>query len=631
LWKDCTQISTSGNCLLSPEGNTAGVLSIIDGDSADQTKVTTNEKAGWDEVYSPVDNPMEVLSPKVDTVDFHQSDQGLSGDVAGLLGVTSIVTSDLEMDNKDTHSPMPLTSGQKPESEGNVGDEMLGFSASQPLASLSGTPSLIRSHRFLFHTEIVYMNAAGRLVIASPPKWLPLVKVLTSSCIHQEGTKVSLSHTSPNLEATKAKSIKCEEHKAFVEVDQLRECNTPNYCATATNFRVPEKLFGGIECRKMELESPQFTKPCSSPLKMTMQPSVNFIASTPEVKPPPSATAYHVTFVAETPNPHGRLNSSPLPCIASRFTPFPSPILETPVVSKRHHMSLASPKHMSPLLFSSPSPEQLVTPAVLKKSPQCSANLMTFGATGVEGSSENFNAVENGYLPSSSAVPETGPFKSKSLETLDTGSSGRTIARSMGGSQITNPQLLPDLPDGEQKLSILSQQQRQPNVSHVSQCQLQGHGTSGEMGEPESSKHGIEDSNEISNDEGGVESTGVLASMPRPQRRFKRLKKACKLMIPTPPSEPQNNKQNLWCSGGQEHARVQKTTMNFGKDQRKLAVRSFIEEEAEVSSDEDISTDEDDSVEANGSLEGFIDPSHSQHLQSGSVDMMAIYRWVYCS
>jgi Fanconi anemia group M protein len=45
-----------------------------------------------------------------------------------------------------------------------------------------------------------------------------------------------------------------------------------------------------------------------------------------------------------------------------------------------------------------------------------------------------------------------------------------------------------------------------------------------------------------------------------------------------------------------------------------------------VSSDEDISTDEDDSVEANGSLEGFIDPSHSQHLQSGSVDMMAIYR-----
>lgn len=50
-----------------------------------------------------------------------------------------------------------------------------------------------------------------------------------------------------------------------------------------------------------------------------------------------------------------------------------------------------------------------------------------------------------------------------------------------------------------------------------------------------------------------------------------------------------------------------------------------------MSSDEDISTDEDDSVEANGSLEGFIDPSHSQHLQSGSVDMMAIYRWVYCS
>ncbi|CAK9227008.1 unnamed protein product [Sphagnum troendelagicum] len=430
-----------------------------------------------------------------------------------------------------TSKVIPFSSSEKPESEGNVGDEMLGFSASQPLASLSGTPSLIRSHRFLFHTEIVYMNAAGRLVIASPPKWLPLVEVLTSSCIHQEGTK-----------------------------------------------------------------------------------------------PPPSATAYHVTFVAETPNPHGRLNSSPLPCIASRFTPFPSPILETPVVSKRQHMSLASPKHMSPLLFSSPSPEQLVTPAVLKKSPQCLANLMTFGATGVEGSLENCNAVKNGYLPGSSAVPETGPFKSKSLETLDTGSSGRTIARSMGGSQITNPQLLPDLPDGEQKLSILSQQQRQPNVSHVSQCQLQGHGTSGEMGEPESSKHGMEDSNEISNDEGGVESTGVLASMPRPQRRFKRLKKACKLMIPTPPSEPQNDKQNLWCSGGQEHARVQKTTMNFGKDQRKLAVRSFIEEEAEVSSDEDISTDEDDSVEANGSLEGFIDPSHSQHLQSGSVDMMAIYR-----
>ncbi len=73
--------------------------------------MTTNEKAGWDEVYSPVDNPMEVLSPKVDTVDFHQSDQGLSGDVAGLLGVTSIVTSDLEMDNKDAHSPIPLTSG----------------------------------------------------------------------------------------------------------------------------------------------------------------------------------------------------------------------------------------------------------------------------------------------------------------------------------------------------------------------------------------------------------------------------------------------------------------------------------------------------------------------------------------
>ncbi len=232
--------------------------------------------------------------------------------------------------------------GQKSESEGNVGDEMLGFSASQPLASLSGTPSLIRSHRFLFHTEIVYMNAAGRLVIASPPKWLLLVEVLTSSCIHQQGTKVSLSHTSPNLDTTKAKSIKCEEYKAFVEVDRLRECDTPNYCATATNFRVPEKLFGGIECRKMELESPQFTKPCSSPLKMTMQPSVNFIASTPEVKPPPSATAYLVTFVAETPHPHSRLNSSPLPCIASPFTPFPSPILETPVVSKTHQMSLAS-------------------------------------------------------------------------------------------------------------------------------------------------------------------------------------------------------------------------------------------------------------------------------------------------
>ncbi|CAK9205714.1 unnamed protein product [Sphagnum troendelagicum] len=172
-------------------------------------------------------------------------DKGLSGDVAGLLGVTSIGASDLEMGNKDAHSPMPLTSGngskdgnvtsihgldfmktrqvickvvvgnaagQKSESEGNVGDEMLGFSASQPLASLSGTPSLIRSHRFLFHTEIVYMNAAGRLVIASPPKWLLLVEVLTSSCIHQQGTKVSLSHTSPNLDTTKAKSIKCEEN-----------------------------------------------------------------------------------------------------------------------------------------------------------------------------------------------------------------------------------------------------------------------------------------------------------------------------------------------------------------------------------------------------------------------------------
>ncbi len=73
--------------------------------------MTTHEKAGWDEVYSPVDSAMEVLSPKVDNVDFHQSDQGLSGDVAGLLGVTSIVASDVEMDNKDAHSPMPLTSG----------------------------------------------------------------------------------------------------------------------------------------------------------------------------------------------------------------------------------------------------------------------------------------------------------------------------------------------------------------------------------------------------------------------------------------------------------------------------------------------------------------------------------------
>jgi hypothetical protein len=119
------------------------------------------------------------------------------------------------------------------------------------------------------------------------------------------------------------------------------------------------------------------------------------------------------------------------------------------------------------------------------------------------------HAVEDGYLPGSSAVPETAPFKSKSLETLDTGSPGRTIAHSMGGSRITNPQLLPDLPDGEQKLSILSQQQRQPNVSHVSQYQLRGHGTSGEIGEPESSRHGIADSIEISNDEGGVEITGV--------------------------------------------------------------------------------------------------------------------------
>ncbi len=73
--------------------------------------MTTNEKAGWDEVYSPVDSPTEVLSLKVDNVDFHQSDQGLSGNVAGLLGVTSIGASDLEMDNKDAHSPMPLTSG----------------------------------------------------------------------------------------------------------------------------------------------------------------------------------------------------------------------------------------------------------------------------------------------------------------------------------------------------------------------------------------------------------------------------------------------------------------------------------------------------------------------------------------
>ncbi|KAJ7515587.1 hypothetical protein O6H91_22G019300 [Diphasiastrum complanatum] len=68
----------------------------------------------------------------------------------------------------------------------------------------------------------------------------------------------------------------------------------------------------------------------------------------------------------------------------------------------------------------------------------------------------------------------------------------------------------------------------------------------------------------------------------------------------------------------------------IGRYQRKEAVKTFFDEEAEVSSDEEFSADEDES-ESDSEMEGFIDDnlvpaSATQLIDDSPVDMMSIYR-----
>ncbi|KAG0581901.1 hypothetical protein KC19_3G018500 [Ceratodon purpureus] len=111
----------------------------------------------------------------------------------------------------------------------------------------------------------------------------------------------------------------------------------------------------------------------------------------------------------------------------------------------------------------------------------------------------------------------------------------------------------------------------------------------------------------------------------RRRRKFKRLKKARDLVRTT-----QQEQTNVKVGGPNPSKDAQvsiKKHTRLGKIQRRFAAHPFIDEEAEVSSDEEVSTD--DSESGSGEEEtqdGFIDTSTSQHLQSGSIDMMAVYR-----
>lgn len=55
----------------------------------------------------------------------------------------------------------------------------------------------------------------------------------------------------------------------------------------------------------------------------------------------------------------------------------------------------------------------------------------------------------------------------------------------------------------------------------------------------------------------------------------------------------------------------------------------FIKCLGRVSTDEEISTEDDeddDSLDEDATPDGFIDTCNTQHLRSGSLDMMAVYR-----
>ncbi|KAK0577324.1 hypothetical protein LWI29_031299 [Acer saccharum] len=128
-------------------------------------------------------------------------------------------------------------------------------------------------------------------------------------------------------------------------------------------------------------------------------------------------------------------------------------------------------------------------------------------------------------------------------------------------------------------------------------------------------------------------SPGDKSENVEPVRKFKRL---CRAVDHGKNKNPLNMKENT-VVGGVKHARSFSGTSSIqnkqGRGKKRLTedVQTFIEEEAEVSSEVKISDDEEDDQDNNSHDDSFIDDrinptAASTQAASGGVDMMAIYR-----
>ncbi|XP_024357672.1 DEAD-box ATP-dependent RNA helicase FANCM isoform X3 [Physcomitrium patens] len=454
-------------------------------------------------------------------------------------------------------------------------------------------PVTIHSHQFLFNTSIVYKNSAGELEIASPPEWRP-----------REVTNV------PD--------------------DQLT-------------------TLGSSPQREAPQDDDEF-----------------FIAGTPEDKLPRAATlmagSYSVA-VKEVTAADSFISPAPVPSLAHVSTL--SPILETPDLKKHE----TTPPYRSRLRPPLPPSLRREIASTSKRICETSGDLPRMLESVSRAVITNSDVVEvenKAHLSLDTYVASQSPAKPKALnfDDIAVGHNGMpeldkiNAFHSREKVQTQLPQYLqksptvqfqslqkslpiqhqaqqrspPVQPQSQQKLSPVQSlmqpqsQQKSPPIQSLIQPQTRDqktpqtppillHETSPRNPQTARDVHILSLSK-------GTPSTGQNRS-----RKFKRLKKARDLVRTT--QLDQMNKKMRGSSKQVEHKQVatKKHTRLGGKVQRRFAVHPFIDEEAEESSDEAVSTDDSDTESGEEeSQDSFIDTSNSQHLHSGSIDMMAVYR-----
>lgn len=395
----------------------------------------------------------------------------------------------------------------------------------------AGNLATIISHQLLFSTRIVFTNSAGELKIGSPPEWPPAR--IRTSFDHQNrfSSQILLPKQIPESCVTTLPWL--EERTSFRNPDEARIARAVTNVSSIPSSvtRVPEKLLGGGEYETVALKKlPQIDVSNSTeitPMKSFAEESEEFIAATPEDKLPQTATVdcprvTQARFISPKPDPRPQA----VLCL--------SPTTETPVISKQ----LVTPMYTSKCWPPLPPGSSLETPVT--STSECiddnSRKVMQFLdkiSFGQRGTPENlgtrsgdvaFRAGSSRFIDPHEALQS--PAKPKMLDfgdfvvATENNLNSASICEGDGKTVLSS-----DLPSPQVRVHNQYHQRLQEQLPNK---QANENGFESVDGQQKTS-YGLKQGAEIQ-----VLSGEVVRSRERPQRKFKRLKKARELVLSTP-------------------------------------------------------------------------------------------------